>query len=317
MQFSDKPTGVIVNQSVGGTFVAEGPEELQDVATKSNPIEPQQNVEGDRTAIPVASMVTATETSSYRPRPCQMTIGHKFEYELTTVNDFIRRHQAINLIGVGGDITETPVGGMRANTIRTLPQNFWRFCFAGWAGTLKYRIFGQFQVTETATAARNLQTVVFHPVPGNWRQPTVLDLFGHLVWPQSTITNSTQAPGLTATYNSIGGFGFGGSRPQEVSYVTSSNGAWIDVSVPFQTQLNFLTTKTGDTFEEVVPSYSGYLTTTSVKQIGPEVPAVFQAMGDDFSYGIFRPPIGVNYTGAIIFAPAGLYNVGGWNHQIV
>ena len=73
---------------------------------------------------------------------------------------------------------------------------------------------------------------------------------------------------------------------------------YIDVSVPFQTQYDFLLTL--DNRKETAGFVSKGLATTHGKilvsdssAINARKLAIFQAVGDDFVYGLFRPPLKV------------------------
>uniref|UniRef100_F1KPN4 Genome polyprotein n=1 Tax=Ascaris suum TaxID=6253 RepID=F1KPN4_ASCSU len=225
-------------------------------------------------------------------RPCQLLVGEKFEYRVRNVLEVARRMVPIDHPKFTWADTKTVIATssdylpINVRTIKVAPSCMWSAFYAGWAGTLRYRIF----VPKTAV----FSPVTYIPVPlwykGHRRFPT--DCVGG----SSLSTDVTLTPG-SGPYKQIHIRGVSSTLegPQEVLMPVSGDKEWIDVMVPFCS--NFLyqitpSTKNDNFIESFVSSYTGVL------QFGYDTQRyrVFQCVGDDFDFGIWRPPLDIVWT---------------------
>jgi len=239
-------------------FFAQGPE------TTGQEVEDFMSVPAEETTMQV---------SPVRPsKPCLLEVGKKFEYCITDLTEVVRRYVSVfPSIDEDSDafLVESKVEGDTSRTFSNFsvsPTHILSALFAGWAGSVKYRIF---------SSSNKMLDIVFCPysnlnqaVPG----VPVVDLIN-----EQTFAYGDQR--LASSSN------ISGPVARELTYPVSGN-TWIDVSAPFKSHFNFhLTTKLNNT----TPMSSGTLSIGGPKDIDDV--RLFTAAGDDFRYGIYRPPV--------------------------
>ncbi len=257
----------------------------------------EDHVAGD-TDSPVIVSTTASESNVMPSRMCKLEIGRKFEYVITDIHELYRRHvkvdvnlftkQTMTLGSVSYDVYTIPVA----------PANVLTRVFKAWSGHLKFRIFNTFGgglSGLTSMLVDYAPTGSYHP--GQQNYAFLMADRGKVTstWSGTTIITGAQRIATTV--------------PAEMGYPVSSNVNMIDVSIPFNSHLNFLPTAyDADTFgaSGSVTGYNflnGYLIVRVAAGSNLEV---FQALGDDFRYQIYYPPdqayVGA-YTGTV--APTG------------
>jgi hypothetical protein len=211
---------------------------------------------------------------------CRLDLGRKFEYCITDVHEVLRRHVQVtdfvfNTVGVAN---------YRSLNVEVKPRHPFMQFFAGWAGHMKYRMFSN-SVTSLQTPRLVTQLPVVpstadpnFPIPNNNAYLNFFTTPAKASWaPATTTIKKTDVPL---------------SIPVEVMYPLSGNWNYIDVSVPFNTNLNFLLTN--NTYFGDVPTSVGYLifqyTTGSPSDID-QYNSVYEAIGDDFRALLYRPPL--------------------------
>uniref|UniRef100_F1KPM8 Genome polyprotein n=1 Tax=Ascaris suum TaxID=6253 RepID=F1KPM8_ASCSU len=222
-------------------------------------------------------------------QPDRLSIGKKFEYRVANVLDLARRMIPLDIANALDSASfstiSSVIGGVPPNAcaLRVFPASLIGVFYAGWAGTLRYRIF------MPGTQAIYHQ-VLFVPVP-MWvsrSRPFPIADVSAVAFAPSAIVHSTTSPLATATL--IGAYG-GILAPNEMLAPMSTFKDWIDVSVPFRSTFSFLlmplTTANGDISESFTETFPGSLAFGySLQKF-----RIFQSVGDDFDFGIYRPPL--------------------------
>jgi hypothetical protein len=147
--------------------------------------------------------------------------------------------------------------------------------FAAWAGSIKFRIFQDIGQSNT---------VFFTPYHN------LLDT-GITIMDNSNLYNTWFAY-KTDTYANTSNAGVCVAR--EKLYPISDEMGFIDISCPYQTNYNFNVTKASR--YQLYPVTSG---TLSYYKPPSGYSELYVAMGDDFRFGIFRPPIKTNFSLAV------------------
>lgn len=214
---------------------------------------------------------------------CRLNIGEKFEYAIKDVIEFGRRHTIID--PWNGATTEGGIisGGAYASfahetSFNVFPRHWLNELYAGWSGTLKYRIFVQ---------------AISGNVP---RAPPVVSYF-------ATPSMSTSDSGVNTAW--VNCYGFNGDQlsswngstyitrkpaaihaaPTEMLNISGQNGYFIDISIPFYSQYNYLPTRTAWKTQNW---HNGRVSITWPAAIDAVV-KVYQAFGDDFRYHAWSP----------------------------
>ncbi|APG78423.1 hypothetical protein [Wuhan insect virus 10] len=207
--------------------------------------------------------------------PCRLEIGSKFEFCVADIHEIGRRYVKFlptDYAGFDQFQVNSNLTGISDKLIQNYPtqlQSIWRGLYAAWAGSVKYRFF-------STTVAQGTD-VSFSPLMNLKSQVSVpiIDAFTGSVfhyYGNKFSTDATMAPSL----------------PFEKMYPLNGLN-YIDVSVPFQSHLNFcLTSRT----MEIGPISSG---TLSVVNADTDLQC-FTAFGDDLRLGIFRPPKKVSFS---------------------
>uniref|UniRef100_F1KPM4 Genome polyprotein n=1 Tax=Ascaris suum TaxID=6253 RepID=F1KPM4_ASCSU len=227
-------------------------------------------------------------------KPDQLNVGAKYEYRVANMLDLARRMIPID-IGNALDsasyfsLTASVYGvPPKACTLRVFPASFVGAFYAGWAGTLRYRIF-------MSDAENYFHQVLFVPVPlwvhGN--RPFTEQDISAVAFSPTTLSGAAAGPLTMARL--IGGFG-AITAPNEMLAPMSASKDWIDVSVPFRSTFSFLllplTTTDGSISESFTETFPGSLA------FGFSKPSfrIFQSVGDDFDFGIYRPPLSLKFV---------------------
>ncbi|APG78468.1 hypothetical protein [Hubei picorna-like virus 11] len=238
----------------------------------------------------VAQGLVAPESESNTP-PCRLLVGEKFEYRVRNILEVARRMVPVDHPQFDWEMFNTVVATdsdylpTKMRTVKVSPACMWSSYYAGWAGTLRYRIF----VPKNTVYS----PVTFVPVP-LWYK-------GYRKYPTDCVAGSLTTD-VTLTPNSghyekihVRGTSATLTGPQEVLMPVSGDKEWIDVTVPFCSNFLFqLTPPVNDTSydQSFVSAYTGVL------EFGFDVQRfrVFQCVGDDFDFGIWRPPLDVVWT---------------------
>ncbi|DAZ87510.1 TPA_asm: polyprotein [Apostichopus japonicus associated picornavirus 5] len=262
-------------QVAGTVLQGQGPED-QEAAPDVAPTEGNNEVADPG----VAGATTESETVVRPNKSCTLEVGSKFEFCVTSILEVIRRgvlaHPRLTYgkvfrhdFSTDGHYVQIPVA----------PIDRFKALFAGWAGSLKYRIFHQ-----TTTSG----TVTWYPFPFDVGENL---LTAHLTGPDRSLEHTDG----TNTYNvhsTDGQSGFPAAR--EVMYPASSLNKYIDVNVPFQTHFTFMQRKFGGA-SGYTKQFLGALTYTHPDSSDTSAnDRIFVSAGDDFTYLIFRPPRSIN-----------------------
>lgn len=257
---------------------------------------PPEVLEGQGPEVNATQVTTATKTSLPDDKPCRLVIGEKYEMLPANLHEIVRRYRQINihdahctsttlnddLIFGAGPISQV-IG------IPVFPHNFYKYLYRGWSGTLKYRII----------ISNGLPGKVWYDADGS-RQG------------QSDNTNGGGPNAMDDGFNAGPGYSQISSwdplvrirnsyfntelKPLEITYGSGAGGnTWIDVSVPFNSEKNFLPNWTGNQIaNSSITNYSnGTLYITVENEFFPiqqgSTMSVYQACGDDFRYHVFCP----------------------------
>jgi hypothetical protein len=214
-------------------------------------------------------------------RLCRINLGQKFEYEVGDIHEVVRRYTLFPVSWLSSVPGKQP-SSMTPSTIpETANRTIYRIpceppgqlnnLFAGWSGMQKFRIFAA--TTEHSSVSMSLST---RPSSGGNND------FSHvLTLNQGTVVNPG---GLGAVKAPL----FAGYMAREVLYPIGGQ-SFIDVSVPFSTEFNFLPTFRSETANIIGPRGVGYLYVNVPLNV--EI-TVYWAAGDDFRYHVFSPTRG-------------------------
>lgn len=204
---------------------------------------------------------------------CNTQVNEKFPYTITDVHEIGRRYirmVPINNSALDQFVLTTQLAGTSENTVVNLPvqvQSAFRGLYAGWTGSVKYRIY-----TDSGSG---VSQVTFNPFlnVGSMIGYPIFDAVSGLVF--------TGANRETVTGDSS----IAGANPREVLFPVYPHN-WIDISVPFHTHFNFLmNSKTLNN----IPVSVGTLA-VALPSDNHTPPTFFTAFGDDLRLGIFRVP---------------------------
>ncbi|APQ44499.1 polyprotein [Basavirus sp.] len=220
-----------------------------------------------------AESSTFEQTKERPNKPCKLEIGEKFEFCVSDVHEVGRRYvrivpgnnpdleQYMRISSTNGDIKQTIFN------IGVQPWSMWKNLYCVWAGGLKYRIFDK-EFVETAFVPYYNRDPLHPGVP-------IVDCFNGTTFQYLDKTVNTD------DYSS-------GPLARERSYPISGTN-FIDISTPFQSHFNMCYT---NNTQLIAPISSG---TLSIIKETEEKPILYNAMADDFRFGMYRPPEKTNF----------------------
>lgn len=252
-------------------------------------------------------------------KPCDLDIGSKFEYKCRDIMELGRRHYNVPLAIIPGYTTSTIKSALDGGSgySGTIIYDFISFnvkpmhpivnLFQAWSGHLSFRIFAY---TSSSTGNNMAGPMKVSHVP-NSRVPASQQLttgpppavqFGAVVTANTTIFDSlVLAPSVAV----IGQTGSGtqplwnpntyiykypqniNSNATEFFYPVSNNCWMAEISVPFNTNSNYLPTSTSVAIQDK-DQYNGRLVIQLPEFANYDI-AVYQAFGDDFKLHAYAP----------------------------
>lgn len=226
---------------------------------------------------------TNSEADLVSDKPYSLEIGRKYEYTISNLLEIMRRHYMLTpdkVLVQQKMYSSNPPATSDATLFKleVRPHHPFNELFAGWSGHMKYRI-----IVESTVP------VYFAYVCNNLPSTIALD-GGALVnsaWSSNSTTGLNPQKTITTYLD-----GAPNNVPWELAYPVSNNLQMIDVSIPFNTHLNYLPSVYNDTFGGELGSNSynfsnGYLAMYS-RNTSPYF-RIFEAAGDDFRYHLWRP----------------------------
>lgn len=272
--------------------------------TADTPIVPNEEAAADDNKIVTSATTTATEIPRMNLRRCQIHAGAKFEYPIVHALDFVRRHAFITPQSF--ETANIQVGlfqGKRVHSYPVQPMNMMANFYAGWTGTIKYRLF----ICSESADFQLIDSVYFMPVMPSTARVSNAQLVG-----PDCLVNLGGGQAISTVAVPVGSSS--AWKAQEVAYNIDRSTGWIDVSVPYQTHFNFSGLK--QISDPEVPQNIGELLITSnITTTGEARTFIAQAVGDDFKYGYFRPPVASTFAGCIVGGTpptTGSFNFGGF-----
>jgi hypothetical protein len=230
---------------------------------------------------PPAIEMTDHESPQFDPVPCKLSVGRKFEYEFTHINDLLRRHRKLDTNNLTANWethtlvpTSTVPGGGTYNIISyDVGPIYLRWLYVGWSGHLKYRFYGLSSTTPNE--------IIFEPQN---RTDNLLNKFPNYGWQPSGY--------MAGPVGYIRNLGYSAKRVEMSFPLPGTN--YIDVSIPFDTHFNFLpTTPLGDD-NPGINSKVGSLSILS-DTAAPNLNWFYEAAGDDFRYHIWCPRLDAGF----------------------
>ncbi|APG78467.1 hypothetical protein [Hubei picorna-like virus 12] len=234
------------------------------------------------------------EVKEESTKPDRLSLGKKFEYRVANVLDLARRMVPIDMQNVLDTAAYTTVSSRVAGvppnacTIRVFPAHIIGIFYAAWSGTLRYRIF-------MPGADTLFHQITFIPLPlwsKGQRPYTTGDLAALAFTPSTTVASTVadiSSAEITGAYGAITG-------PNEMLAPVSTQKDWIDVSIPFRSTFSYLVMPTvnssGGLHESFTETYPGSMVFAFTERNF----RLFQAVGDDFDFGIFRPPLDLKFV---------------------
>lgn len=262
---------------VGGSNILTGWKTAQDFTFSYNPdvMGVAQSDELNGSTIEdeeVTPTITTTGHAEFvRKHPCETRLAEKFPFTISDVHEIGRRY--IRMVPISNPdldqfVLMSQVNATSESYVMHIPvqvQSALRGIYAGWTGSVKYRIF--------SNTSDGLSQVTINPFLN------IGDKIGYSIIDPVPGSVYTTPNGIAI----IGGSSIAGANPREVMYPVSSKD-WGDFSVPFHTHFNFL--MNSKTLNNVPVSVG----TMSIEFGTIETPTQFTAFGDDLRLGIFRVP---------------------------
>lgn len=249
-------------------------------ATAGVPINPAQNDVPEDIINPVSATSTLPEVNH---TPCRLNVGAKFEYLMEDITEWGRRHTRIDPWNNRFKIGYVDHGATTHNTINMFsvyPRHPCTTLYAGWSGTMKYRIFVDYSVA-TSTTGNKAPTVTYVCHPNSTTDDSTVNI-GHINADNvSGSVDSTWNATTRVKRNAVAVW----SVPEEKMMPLSTTSFFIDVSVPYNSNYSFLPTRSAyRTANWGNGSLVVQVNTTAAYSI-----QVYQAFGDDFRWHCWCP----------------------------
>lgn len=251
------------------------------------------NDEGDAAETDVTP-VDNTEISNRLPEQVnRLDIGDKFEYKIRDVVEFGRRHQKIlprNLRENAYRYSSTATTIGQSFIFDCIPVTSWGRIYAGWSGTIKYRLFLNYDVpTEAGFDFQPAVFIIPGPTNGTNSSNVNIDFY--------------DGPGQNDTFSSVASIstwdftppvtdivmqaGTYRQTPVEKLWQIQNSRAFIDISVPFYSEHNFLPLR--DSY--ALNNWINARIVINAPIISGRAPTleVYQAWGDDFRFHCWSP----------------------------
>jgi hypothetical protein len=261
---------------------------------------------------PKTVLVTQDETIQKQSTPpCRLAVGDKFEYTVKTLPEILRRLHVIpgQTPGTGSPYfvvqdatTGTPITGGKYFIVVNTPTDVFRGFYAAWGGSLRYRFYDTQGVKDLfyvpaidKRPAYNQMGVINNMMPAAIDMP-----------PVSTQTSTYSSVDVTVTSDS----NTTAFKATEFFFPTGQAN-YVDINVPFDTHFYYHVHQDTGEFYGLTGRSTGYVTVVT------DSTSVYtaQAVGDDFAYGVFRPPPGLRLRGVTSGGVAGdgsVINFGGF-----
>jgi hypothetical protein len=232
-------------------------------------------------AAPVEISMTGEQIAIEKDVPCRLDVGRKFEYVISDIHEALRRHHLINpklrreQISMDSRLTSPNIPAW-VTSIDIEPSDFMTSAFAGYAGHIKARIF----CSEMGLDAK---APVGHPILvkcyNRSENSNVNEQFGWMAMQKGSCTAKEADWYKTLTLGSSDLI----ASPVEMMYPLSPTSGYIDISLPFNWNENFIRLNAN--------RESTIMATVLVRTFSSNpLIEVFQAIGDDFKYGIYHGP---------------------------
>lgn len=273
---------------------------------------------------PVTVGVTSSSPNTSTNQTCKLKLGDKYEYCIKDITELGRRHTMFNIPTIDGYSTTVYRGVQGINTdystagsyqdapylsFYVYPLHPIARIFAGWSGHLKYRfMYNYVPVNPTTGFLENFRVTY---VPSTIASVTqTVNQFAGTVPPAAGTKNSTIYDSIVA----VNGETFNGKtaindptwnantyiyKPDTaisyapIEYSVSQGGGQviIDVSVPFNSNNNYLPTIPASHHATWIDPYNGRLIIQLPRAFANQVSHIdmFQAFGDDFRLHAYSP----------------------------
>lgn len=260
-------------ETTNGTSASTGGEILNQVEKDGGQDDPQ------------VFSVTDQESPGQNQAPCKLTIGRKFEYNVKDIHENIRRHTRItpiDLVTSAGLIQNGSVTTASQISFAVAPAFSFNHFFRGWSGTLKYRIFIEYEFTypDDVAIAKYAPRVTYVAAP------TAGSTVRNIGFMASDSYSGASTSTWSATEDVIRRTSTHWPMPEENTYAVNHRQYYVDVSVPFNSHFNFLPTIGSDFPYE---NRNGYILISSPPAFSAVKVVVYQAAGDDFRYNTWCP----------------------------
>uniref|UniRef100_A0AB39A394 Genome polyprotein n=1 Tax=Perinereis wilsoni picorna-like virus 2 TaxID=3237984 RepID=A0AB39A394_9PICO len=287
-------------------------------ALSEEPVLGEQTAEvGDGGSTPVAAVTLDERTQFRTTRPCRLQVGEKFEYTVDSLVEIMRRLHAIPsplplnpgnpaqnrwitiIPGVG---SKAPISGGTLYTINNAPVDVMQLFYAAWGGSLRYRIY----------ATSGIKELFYYPTLSK-SQTKEYVFSNQLDWPSST---SQTTPFSGTNYVMTTGANTTTLKSTEFLFPTG-DANYIDINVPFDTHFYYHLLDRGTAYKNLTGTITGLVNVVTDNDSA----YVAQAFGDDFAYGVFRPPPALKLRALdVVGTQAGTpnnFNIGGFRISLL
>jgi len=280
---------------------------------------------GDSPQPPTVGLTDSDKHTSAQERPCDLEIGEKFEYTVRDVCELGRRHfqvfpnkidgwsftQDVEWNGVGPDMnTAGAWTNSRFFSFAVYPLHPVCSLYGAWSGHLKYRFVFTIKKENTAQVSLSSAKVSYiastlpsitqtspvvsgvgtYPPAAGVANTTVFDALA--LMPPESIIGKTGAGG-SSTWNAntyiVKPFTNQNTTPVETTIQYSGTYGFIDVSIPFSSNLNVLPTIPSSYRSNGMDPYNGRVVVQLPTSATSTSLEVYQAFGDDFRLHGYSP----------------------------
>lgn len=262
---------------------------------------------------PPQILVTQDETIHKQSTPpCRLTVGDKFEYTIKTLPELLRRLHVIPGQGiqtgspyftVQDATTGTPITGGKYFIVTNTPSDIFNGFYAAWGGSLRYRFYDTQGVKDLFYFPALDKRPSYDQIGIlNNTMPAAIDI--------PPVSTQTRSVGGTYTVSTISDVNTTTFKATEFFFPTGQAN-YVDINVPFDTHFYYHVHQDTGEFYGLTGRATGYVTVVT----DSTVVYAAQAVGDDFAYGIFRPPPGLRLRGITTGGVAGdttIMNFGGF-----
>ncbi|APG77926.1 hypothetical protein [Beihai picorna-like virus 69] len=234
--------------------------------------------------------VRVTDNRDQEPpsAPCKLNVGQKFENRVVDLLEIGRRYIVVNPFFQEW-ISQTASQSRDYYTFLVEPFTNISEFFAGYSGSLKYRVF-----TQVDDIHEYENQITFYPLAQAHQY-----VFPHLIGSGANFKRGE----VEVEYSTTATGSRSGSMSREVLIATyGPKTEFIDFQVPFQSHFNYCVRKSHVGDDGAVNVTFESIGVVSIPKPTKSTPTIYQGLGDDFRFCHYRPPHVLTYKPPTITA---------------